>query len=137
MRWTTCFGLATSSSFRWLNHKTNVGLNSLPEKAIPDAINKVQYFTRPIAYDDFITFIDDYVIGTIFHVATHTKGAHPYTKLLVDRRVPRHLGAVRLEADESREQRDARRRVWFRQGPLRAHPPRFGRTRRQPSHSMM
>jgi HD superfamily phosphohydrolase len=90
-----------------LNHKTNVGLNSLLEKAIPDAIDELPSFSRPTSYDDFITFIDDYVIGTLFHVATHTKGTRRFTKLLVDRRVPRHLDAVRLEATESRAQREA------------------------------
>jgi len=79
-----------------LNHKTNVALNALLSRAIEDAIND-RRFDLPATFAQFAAFTDDYVMSRIFSDCLMGKlGDKSYTKALVDRQLPLHLGAVDL-----------------------------------------
>lgn len=86
-----------------LNHKTNVGLNAALGEAITQAL-KVGFVEIPESMADYIAFIDDRIIGRLFELAQKpntTLDDMPYIWILVDRRVPRHLEAYRLKANEN------------------------------------
>lgn len=88
-----------------LNHKTNVGLNAVLSAAIIEMLS-AGHLAAPHSMDEYVALIDDRIIGEMFKVAQmeDSDDNRLYIKLFVDRRVPRHLEAHRLEPDEDLEQ---------------------------------
>jgi HD superfamily phosphohydrolase len=75
-----------------LNHKSNVGMNAMLRRALEEAVAD-QRFEQPLALKKFIAFTDDFVVSNIFYAAMHGELENrTYTKALVDRRLPQHLG---------------------------------------------
>lgn len=84
-----------------LNHKTNVGLNAAFGEAIGEAL-RAGHLQTPKSMANYVAMIDDAVIGKMFDLAQmeDTDDDRPFIKIFVDRRVPRHLKAYRLQPDE-------------------------------------
>lgn len=85
-----------------LNHKTNVGLNAALGEAITQAL-EAGFVQIPESLADYVAFIDDRIIGRLFEYAQmpNTKlDDKPYIRILVDRRVPRHLEEYRVTGEE-------------------------------------
>jgi HD superfamily phosphohydrolase len=92
-----------------LNHKTNVGLNAALGEAITQAL-EASFVQIPKSLADYVAFIDDRIIGRLFEFAQmpNTKlDDKPYIRILVDRRVPRHLEEYRVKHDEDPQEKRA------------------------------
>lgn len=88
-----------------LNHKTNVALNAALKIALEDAVRDVR-IERPDTEARLLSFTDDYVMSSIHRAAMLGQlSERSYTKALIDRRFPLHLGVVEL-AKEPVDRRD-------------------------------
>ncbi len=80
------------------NHKTNAALNTVLSEAIQDAVGEDR-IDPPSTEAQFLQFTDDYVMSKV--ISGCLKGSKlqeaTYTKVLVDRRFPRHLGCKILD----------------------------------------
>ncbi|HVI01403.1 MAG TPA: HD domain-containing protein [Enhygromyxa sp.] len=82
------------------NHKTNVGLNAALASALFFAIAELR-IRRPQQFNEFIAFIDDHILGNLFFSAElGDLDDRWYTRVLVDREVPKHLRSVRISAHD-------------------------------------
>jgi len=81
-----------------LNHKTNVGLNAALNHAIEPALN-ANYIENPKQFESFVAFTDDHVMGNLLLNGMKGKlDEEIYIRILIDRRVPRHLGMQRVDS---------------------------------------
>lgn len=88
-----------------LNHKTNVGLNAALGEAVREA-RAAGYIQSPKSTAEYVSFIDDRIIGTMFELAQKPDTElddRPFIQLFVDRRVPRHLALHKLARGEDLE----------------------------------
>jgi len=79
-----------------LHHKTNVGLNATLQQAMEDAVRDAR-IERPDNEPRLLAFTDDYVMANIHRASLLGElEDRSYTKALIDRRLPVHLGALSL-----------------------------------------
>ena len=79
-----------------LHHKTNVGLNATLQQALEDAVRDAR-IERPDSEARLLAFTDDYVMASIHRASLLGElEDRSYTKALIDRRLPVHLGALSL-----------------------------------------
>lgn len=79
-----------------LHHKTNVGLNASLQQAMEDAVRDAR-IERPDNEPRLLAFTDDYVMANIHRASLLGElEDRSYTKALIDRRLPIHLGALSL-----------------------------------------
>ena len=96
------------------NHKTNVALNAMLAKAIPDAIDDAR-LDPPKDFEAYVQFTDDLVMSTILSLCVRGKklANTVYGKTLAYRKIPMHLGFASLttgspvEIDEKRRAKAA------------------------------
>jgi HD superfamily phosphohydrolase len=79
-----------------LHHKTNVGLNATLQQALEDAVRDAR-IELPDSEPRLLAFTDDYVMANIHRASLLGElEDRSYTKALIDRRLPVHLGALSL-----------------------------------------
>jgi HD superfamily phosphohydrolase len=79
-----------------LHHKTNVGLNATLQQAMEDAVRDAR-IELPDSEPRLLAFTDDYVMANIHRASLLGElEDRSYTKALIDRRLPVHLGALSL-----------------------------------------
>jgi hypothetical protein len=86
------------------NHKTNVALNAMLAKAIPDALDD-QRFRAPTDFQSYVEFTDDLVMSIVLSLCVRGRklGGTVYGKTLAYRKVPLHLGFVMLATGRADE----------------------------------
>jgi HD superfamily phosphohydrolase len=89
-----------------LHHKTNVGLNAALHQAMEDAVRDAR-IERPDNEPRLLAFTDDYVMASIHRASLLGElEDRSYTKALIDRRLPVHLGALSLVDVDPAEHQD-------------------------------
>jgi HD superfamily phosphohydrolase len=89
-----------------LHHKTNVGLNAALQQAMEDALLDAR-IERPDSEPRLLAFTDDYVMASIHRASLLGElEDRSYTKALIDRRLPVHLGALSLVGIAPAEHQD-------------------------------
>lgn len=79
-----------------LHHKTNVGLNATLQQALEDAAQDAR-IERPDTEARLLAFTDDYVMASIHRASLLGElEDRSYTRALIDRRLPVHLGSLSL-----------------------------------------
>lgn len=79
-----------------LHHKTNVGLNATLQQALEDAVRDAR-IEPPDTEARLLAFTDDYVMASIHRASLLGElEDRSYTKALIDRRLPVHLGSLSL-----------------------------------------
>lgn len=95
------------------NHKTNVALNAMLARAIPDAIDDAR-FPKPADFQSYVEFTDDYVMSRILSLCIRGRKLADtvYAKTLAYRKVPMHLGFVELvEGAKAATEEEAKQRT--------------------------
>jgi HD superfamily phosphohydrolase len=87
-----------------LHHKTNVGLNATLKHALEGAVLDAR-IERPDSEPRLLAFTDDYVMANIHRASLLGQlEERTYTKALIDRRLPVHLGSLSLVGTSAAEQ---------------------------------